>query len=115
MAKAKFFSEEDMTEDQRACFALLAKAFHGEHHVPPVKQFGKGIKTNVYAGKLATFDFDYLTRLVVLGHDRCIRVEITQGGPGMIGVALFRRHAREGRMSERHPTIEDAIAKIRAE
>ena len=111
---AKHFSERDMTTDQLACFDLLAKVFYGEHHVPPVRSFGDGIKCHVYSGKLATFDFDYLTRLVVLAHDQCIRVEICQGGPGTVGVALHKRHTREGRMSERHPTIEDAIQKIRS-
>ena len=105
---------EQMTDDQAACFDLLAKVFHGEHNVPPVRSFGKGIKCHVHSGQLATFDFDYLTRLVVLGHDQCIRVEVCQGGPGTVGVVLFKRHTREGRMTERHPTMEDAMAKIRA-
>jgi hypothetical protein len=103
----------EMTDDQRACFDVLELVFYGAHHVPKVQSYGKGIKVNVFSGKLATFDFDYLTRLVVLCHDACVRAEIVQGGPGNVGIVLHKRHVREGRMNERHPRMEDAIAAIR--
>ena len=105
---------EQMTDDQRACFAVLCETFFGEHHVGNVVAFGRGIKTSVHSGQLATVDFDYLTRLVVLAHDHCVRVEIMQGGPGRIGIALHRRHQRDGDIAKRHPTLEDAAAAIRA-
>lgn len=103
---------DKMTADQQACFDLLAEVFGGAHHVPKAVEWGYGIKVNVGSGRLATFDFNFLTRLVVLAHDRCIRAEICQGGPRMVGVALWKRQ-REGGMNQRHPTLEDAVASIR--
>jgi hypothetical protein len=103
-----------MTDAQRACFDLLCEAFYGEHHVPDnIYAFGRGIKCNVQSHMLATFDFDCLTRLVVLAHDRCVRLEIVSSGPGRIGLVLHKRASREGAMHERHPTIEDAVQRVR--
>lgn len=65
-------------------------------------------------GDLSTFDFDTLTRLVVLAHDRCIRVEISGVGPGYIKIGFSPRAGRDGPVHSRHPTIEDAVASIRA-
>lgn len=108
--------EEQFTEDQKACYALLVEVFRGEHHVPhPIRHWGRGIKISVGTGALSTFDFDYLTRLVILAHDRMVRVEICTSGPGRAGVALHKRHGRDGDICHRHPTIWQAIASIRKE
>jgi len=87
--------------------------YHGEHHIPSdVKPHGRGWKIQAY-GDLATFDFDLLTRLVFLAHDRCIRVAIIPGGPGRVGVAIWKRYGRNGNFSERHPTIKCALVNWR--
>lgn len=99
-----------MTADQRYCYEMLCDWLGGAHHVPQVKSWGMGIKVSVYASGLSTFDFDRLTSLVLLAHDRCVRVEIANGGPYRVGVVLHRRHAREGCVGMRHPTIEEALA-----
>jgi len=58
---------------------------------------------------LATFDGSDLTRLVVLAHDRCIRVQ-------MDGRKVsFSPREREGSSTERHPPLEMAAAAIREE
>jgi len=102
----RHLTKEEATE----FFSIL---YYGEHHIPSeVKPFGMGWKVNAHAS-LATFDFDDLTRLVLLCHDRCIRTEIIQGGPGRVGIAIWRRQGREGDSTSRHPTIEQAIAKWR--
>lgn len=107
-------AKADMSEAQRACFDLLCDVFYGEHHAPErIYAFGRGIKCNVMGSQLATFDFDYLTRLVVLAHDRCVRVEIVPSGPGRTGLALFKRAGRDGCIYDRHPTIEEAIERVR--
>lgn len=72
---------EGMTLDQQACFDLLCRVFGGEHHLANVYGCGSGIKVNMPGDRLATFDLDYLTRLVVLAHDECVRVEVAPGGP----------------------------------
>ena len=113
MRNEKLPNRAAMSDAQRACFDLLCEVFHGEHHVPePIYAWGRGIKCNALAGRLATFDFNELTRLVILAHDRAIRVELTTAGPGRVGIVLHQRK-REGAMYERHPTIEEAIAKVR--
>lgn len=91
--------------------AFFAKLFHGEHHLPAeVKPWGRGWIISAHPSRFATFDFNDLTRLVLLAHDRCIRVEINSGGPGRIRIAVHQRDTREGSMMERHPTIEEALA-----
>jgi len=104
-------SRATMTQDQKECHDLLCDLVGGEHHINSrVYSFGRGIRASVYSGQLATFGFDMLTRLVLMAHDRCIRAEIIASGPGRVGIALHKRHTREGSMSKRHPTIDQAIA-----
>lgn len=112
--KLQRLTKADMTEAQRACFDLLCDVFHGEHHAPErVYAFGRGIKCNAESHRLSTFDFDYLTRLVVLAHDACVRVEIVSSGPGRIGLVLHKRAGRTGSSYDRHPTMEEAIERVR--
>lgn len=107
-------NKTEMTEAQRECFELLCAVFHGEHHVPErIYAFGRGIKCNAESHRLSTFDFDYLTRLVVLAHDACVRVEVVSSGPGRIGLVLHKRAGRTGSSYDRHPTMEEAIERVR--
>lgn len=104
------YRKDWMSDDQWACYQFLADVFGGFHHVyGPVREFGYGICTSVASGKLATFDFDGLTRIVLLAHDRMIRVEIQSSGPRMVKLCLHQRHQRDGCISRRHPTIEQAL------
>lgn len=101
-----------MTKDEATEF--FSTLFFGEHHIPgDVKAFGRGWKVNAYSGWLSTFDYDNLTRLVFLAHDRCVRAAIVQGGPGRIGIAIWKRHGRNGDMYSRHPTIKCALVNWR--
>lgn len=104
-----------MSDDQWECYQMLGNLFFGFHHITgKLHEWGGGIRLNATnVDSFATFDFDGLTRAVVMAHDRMIRLEICPSGPGMLGITLFKRHAREGRMHERHPTMEDAIKTIR--
>jgi hypothetical protein len=92
-------------EDAKAFFAEF---YRGEHHFPgKIKPFGEGWSMSHF-GSMATFDGDELTRLVLLAHSRCVRVELSNGGPNRLRIAIWGRQ-REGRMYERHPTIEQAL------
>jgi hypothetical protein len=103
-----------MSEDQFECFLMLCDLFRGAHHLRgAVKPCGQGIETNQRYGNFATFDYNNLTRAVVMAHDRCIRFEIEPSGPGLLKLSLHKRHTREGQMHERHPTLEEHIASIR--
>lgn len=94
--------------------AFFSELYFGKHHLPAggIKPFGEGWSVNHYA-EVATFDFDTLTRLVFLAHDKCIRVSIMQGGPGAIKIVLYKRDKRKGSIMESHPTIENALKKWR--
>lgn len=61
---------------------------------------------------LATFDFDELTQLVVRCHDACIRLAIEPCNPKETRLR-FSGRLREGGFSERHPTMEQAIERVR--
>lgn len=96
-----------MTQQQAEEF--FAVFYLGKHHIPRgMKPFGDGWKIN-HHGDLSTFDFDALTRLVFLAHDKCVRVQIVQGGPRCVGIVIWQRAKRDGSMFERHPTIEQAM------
>lgn len=71
------------------------------------------IEFSVYES-MATCDFNRLTQLVVLCHDRCIRCEITGAAPHYLRLA-FSPRTREGKAWQRHATMESAIAAIRKE
>lgn len=111
-----FYREKWMTDDQWECAKLLADLFYGFNHITgTIKKDWEGIKVAVDTGNwAATFDFDGLTRAVVMAHDRMIRVEIRPAGPHRIKLLLQKRHVREGKMRDRHPTLEDAVADIRS-
>ena len=88
---------------------FFSEFYFGKHHISAkIKPYGGGWCINHY-GSLATFDFDELTRLVFLAHDKCIRIELMQGGPVAVKIAIWQRDKREGSMFERHPTIETAL------
>lgn len=94
--------------------AVLGAVFRGLHNVPgKIQDDGIRIFVNVPASQLSTFDFDGLTRLVVLAHDECVRASINACNPQMVRIVFHDRTGREGHQYERHPTIEDAITRIR--
>jgi hypothetical protein len=108
---ALYYRKDWMSDDQWECAQMFADVVGGFHHVSGTfKPHGTGVKVSDYGGRWATFDFDALTRIVLLAHDRMIRVALEPTGPRMVGFVLFKRHTREGSMYERHPTIEQAIA-----
>ena len=105
-------------EDAVAFFSAL---FRGEHHIPNGSRRGDDGVTPHGLGwcviddgtNWATFDFNELTRLVFLAHDRCLRVEVTPARNGKLKIAIWRRE-REGAQSRRHPTLEKAVEAWRA-
>lgn len=99
-----------MSDDQWECAEMIADLCRGWHHVyNPIREHGNGIKTGMNSGQMSTYDFDLLTRAVIMAHDRCIRLGVVQSGPRMIGLTLYKRHSRTGQMNERHPTIQEAV------
>lgn len=63
--------------------------------------------------ELATTDWNELTKLVILCHDRLVRCSIQGCGPNRLRLLFYQRANRDGEYHERHPTIEQAIQDIR--
>lgn len=104
--ESKHLTKEEAT-------AFFAEFYHGEHHIPRggLKAFGDGWSV-IHMGSFATYDYDELTRLVIAAHDKCIRVCIMPYKFKELKIAIWKRQ-REGGMSKRHPTLEQAIESFR--
>lgn len=96
---------------------VIWKVFGGEHHVDSLKW-----KDNVWSSctflvddsKLSTFDFSYLTRLVVAAHDEHIRAAVTGGGPRRLKILLSeRKRGTSDPVSGGCPTLEAHVSAIR--
>lgn len=94
--------------------AFFSEFYNGEHHIPNlIKKFGySGYSVIHDNGDLATYDFNQLTRLVFMAHEKCIRVSISGYSSRKIRIAIWKRE-RTGGMSKIHPTIEEALEKFR--
>ncbi len=112
----KYNRQEWMDDAQWECAEFLADLFYGFHHlhgkIHPVRE-GLYINCTNASNHFATFDFNYLTRAVIMAHDRCIRFSIEPSGPRMLQLWATKRTCREGQVSERHPTLEEAIKAAR--
>jgi len=101
------------SDAQRECIELVEDVL-GRGRELRFKPAGRGVTVSVLGGLLATFDHNRLTFLVILAHDRCIRLEIVASGPCRVGLMLHKRPTRNGLAHERHPTLEQAIGDVRA-
>jgi hypothetical protein len=97
-----------MKMEESEAKAFFSEFYRGEHHFPSkIKPFGEGWAISHF-GPLSSFDDDGLTRLVILAHEKCVRVQVEQGGPNRLRIEIWKR-ARSGNIYERHPTIDQAI------
>lgn len=85
--------------------ALRRVEWDNAHHVI----FSLGWRT------ISTIDDDYLTRLVILAHDRMLRLEISAANRHYLRLTFHQRRSRSGELMYRCPTIEDHIASIRSD
>lgn len=101
----------DMTYEEALDF--FAHLFQGDHHIPSeIRPHGSGWSINCH-DRIATYDSNELTRLVVLAHDYCYRASIMQGGPKRLKIVIFKRQQEFTDVAIFHPTIEQAIALVR--
>lgn len=94
---------------------LLKGIYHDEKAIRKVDWSNKHyIEYKTYGGhgNWASFDFDYLTQLVFLAHHMAIRVEITPVNFTHIRI-LFHRRSRNGDIYQRHPTLDEAVARFK--
>jgi len=104
-----------MNDNQWICALFLNDLYRGFHHVYGIiRESGKnGITINTHFHKMATCDFDDLTRSVIMAHNWGVRFEISSSGPGMLKYYIHKRSCREGGISKRHPTIEQSIERYK--
>lgn len=108
-----------LTDFNRRAIGLLCKGFNlGPWNIPVSWDRVKwGSERHVEfitsAHGLATWDFNRLTRLVIGAHDECIRIEISPKAFRYLSIEMWPREGRDGCMSKRHPTIEQAITSYR--
>jgi hypothetical protein len=64
---------------------------------------------------LATFDWDRMTVLCVLAHDLAIRIEVRPHNMQTLRLIFHKRARDVAEYTQRHPTIEEAIERVRKE
>lgn len=102
----------------RAAANLLGDVYLGIYHIAGPALYRAAwtdrdcVQVSLY-GELATVDGCELTALVVLAHDRMLRVAISGVGPGYLRVSISKRTCREGPFHARHPDLETHAQRIR--
>jgi hypothetical protein len=97
---------------------LLDYAWSGIYHLDEQK-LKKADWTDQYIiqvefrGSLQTFDFDFLSRLVLLSHDLMIRIDIAAANINLIRMTFHQRTSRDGSINDRMPTMEQHILDLR--
>lgn len=106
----------EWTSDQQDCIEMLNDLFYGSHHVlghiRPASR--NGILINTRCGSFSTHDFDWLTRAVIMSHQRLIRFEIAPSGPGMLKLLFHKRapHREGASLWHYHPSVDDLIKRL---
>ena len=105
-------ADKTLTKDQRFCADMLAEWAGGYPHLPKIKLCGQGVETNFY-GDLSTFDYDRLTRLVLLAHRDFVRIQLKSSGPGLVKIMAHRRRPKQDDdcIWDYHPSLDDLISK----
>jgi len=100
--------KKHLTKEEAISF--FSELYYGEHHIPgyKVKEWGNGWCVEDFAG-MSTFDWNNLTRFVLMCHEKCIRGEIRPSSPRSMKVIIHQRQGRDCGFTTKHPTIETAI------
>lgn len=85
--------------------ALQRVEWENEHHISIVLPWSQ-------SARLCTYDSSDLTVLVLLCHDRCIRLELEAANTHFIRLTFYER-SRDGDTYHRHPTMEEQIDRWR--
>ena len=97
---------------------LLGDVYLGIYHIPEA-QLAKVEWDNtrclslLISREFATYDGDDLTKLVILAHDRSIRVAIRAKTPRFVELLFHPREHGAKEFFKRHPTLEEAIKHCR--
>lgn len=96
--------------------AVYGFCFGGDHHWGKIEAWGNGFKMNWYTSGLGTWDFNHMTRMVLIAHKIGVRVEVIPLTFRIFGVVVHKRpqveNAEELRIAQHHPTLEQHMAKL---
>lgn len=112
----KYHGNGQWTDDQLLASYALCVVQQGYHHLGKIKADGRtGVSSSIY-GDVSTFDYDKLTRIVLVAHQMGVRISVKSSGPRMIKLLAHARYTsddKEGALSfaERHPSL-DHLAQL---
>lgn len=108
-------ASEELTEAEALSF--FAEIYLGKHHIPSELRRDGRLTWSVChwlgGAGLSTFDYDELTRMVFLAHDRCVRLAIVPSGPKRVRIQITKRSRGRSHIAADHPTLEEAVEKWR--
>lgn len=102
----------EMTKEKAVEF--FSEFYGGKHHIPgDVRENNNGWWGVAHYGELASYDYNCLTRLVFLAHDKCVRVAVHGCNGEHVRISIWSRDPGEECVESGHPTIEEALSKWR--
>ena len=110
----------NLTDFQQRAVVLLCEAMrcgpydighNGRTFETAEWQYGHGVRFVVYRPKLATYDTDGLTALVLGAHEKAIRVEIGPVNFTHLAITMHPRARDAANQWGRHPSIEQVLAR----
>ena len=110
--KRKQLTRETCTPDQLRCWNAVSRLVGGDHHLGgPVYECGYGIEVS-FAGDVATYDGDVMTRMVLIAHFEAVRFSLGNGGPYRLKLQAHPREHGHASLAKRHPTLDDLAKEI---
>ena len=106
-----------MSEFGREVADILGQVWRGIYHLDhtKLKLFDPRLAEVTIRGELATWDYTYLTDLVVLCHDRCVRLAISGARNGILRLRFWPRDRKStDSICRFHPTMEESVARVRS-
>lgn len=109
--------QDKLNDHNRRHIEMIAESWQTRVYNLPINwekaEFTPNYTVITIRSMMATFDFDQMTRLVILAHDYCVRVDVSARAPGYLQL-IFHDRQRDGtKIYNRHPTIEAAIEAVR--
>ena len=108
----------------REVLDILDCVYSGLHHTNYYEQFKKSKYCETLfaeyvdrANELSTYDFNRLTKLVVLAHDKGIRVSVSSDRKKGLVICFHNRMGKRHNdhpMNQRHPTLSKAVKQVRS-
>ncbi len=107
----KYHGTGEWTDDQLLASYALCIVQKGYHHMGKIKADGRtGVVTSIH-GDASTFDYDALTRIVLVAHQMGVRISVGSSGPRMIKLRAHARYTSDDKNGElcichRHPSLD---------